>query len=1328
MAAEMNHPAGALHAAAEYTQRILPHSIGGVRVDGEGGTCMRQRLVTFVVATAILAISGVAYGQGGTTSTLSGTVVDTSGGLIPGADVNVKHNATGVTTTAVSNSSGAFSLPGLNIGTYTVTVTLQGFKTFVVNDVVLNAGSPASVRAVLEVGGITEQVVVSSASEIVQTQSSTISNTINTNQITKLPLTSRSAMDFVTFIPGVSTPGGNRDSIVNGLPQGSINITLDGVNIQDNTLRSTDGFFAIVSPRLDAIEEVTVSTAAQGADSAGQGAVQIRFVTRSGTNDFTGSGYHYYRNDALNANNWFNNRSGVPKPDLLQNQTGGRFGGPIVIPGLFNGRNKAFFFVNYEEFRQPSDTTEQRTILNADAQQGIFRYTAGGQTRTVNLFELAGLNGQGTAMDPVIGRLLSDIRASTAGGSIENIDVNLERFSFNQPVKSLNRYPTVRIDYNLTNSHRFTSSVNYQIFDTFPDTLNNREARFPGFPVSAGQGSKRIGFSNSLRSTLTQSLVNEARVGYSGAPVQFFEELNPTMWGGANGVANQAGFQLNFPNIGSALTGPSSNPTPSSRNATSLLIEDTVTWLKGNHSFSIGGSWTQFDLWAKNQTLVPALSFDTVVGDPARGMFNAANFPGAPNAVIQDARELYALLTGRVSFIDGDARLDENTGQYSYLGLATQRARMREAGFFIQDAWRLRPNFTINAGVRYELQFPFTPRNNSYSTATMADLCGISGVAGDGRSCNLFQPGVTPGKANPEFINFGEGVRAYNVDYDNIAPSVGFAWTTGAESGLLKAILGGPSDAVIRGGYSRAYNRNGMNDFSGQFNANPGIAIQNPDRDVNNGNLNDGAGFPVLLSQAGRLGPAAFPDTPQYPLSEVVTGDINLFDPDIQVPYADSWTVGLQRAVSRNMAVEVRYVGTRSRNNWQVLNYNEVNIVENGFLDEFRRAQANLRANQAAGLGNTFAFTGAPGTAPLPTFLAFFNGSTAVGDPLAYGGGNWTDATHLNFLAANNPHPYGFATTEDDGLLENATFRANAARAGLPANFFLANPALLGGADLTTNQGATNYHSLQTELRRRLAQGLQFNVSYVFGQATESVFTSFRRSQFFRRNTGDEGDITHAVKTNIVYDLPFGQGRRFAGNAGPVLDRIVGGWTVGVNARIQSGQLVDFGNVRLVGMTADDVRNFFRVRIDDAGQKVWMLPQDVIDETIKAFSVSATSATGYSDRGVPTGRYFAPANGPDCIEVARLEDDDPIEFGDCGVRSLVVTGPLYQQYDISVSKRVRLVGRSNFEFRIEMLNAFNHHNFEPVGGLGNDIADFEVTDLTGTNLARTIQLVTRINW
>src|SRR2546427_8406105 len=476
---------------------------------------MKRAVCAIGVAGLVLALAGTSFGQGGTTATLSGIVVDTTGAMVPGADVVAKHNATGVTVSAVSNTDGVFSFPALNTGTYTVTVSLQGFRTYVANNVVLTSGAGANIRATLEVGGLEEQVLVSSSSEIVQTQSSTISTTINANQISKLPLTSRSAMDFVPFMPGVSTANGNRQSIINGLPRGTINITLDGVNIQHNTLRSTDGFFAIVSPRLDAIEEVTVQTAAQGADSGGQGAVQVKFVTRSGTNNYTGSGYYSYRNDKLHRTTWFNDRNGNPKPALLQKQGGVRLGGPIL-------RDKAFFFFNWEETRSPSDTSRQRILLNPQAQQGIFTYASGGVTRSVNVLQLAAGNGQTSTLDPTIAQVLADIRGSTTkSGGLTTIDANLDRLTFNNHVESNNHLPTARVDVNLTEKHRFSSALNYQKPYTFPDTLNNRDPAFPGFPVAGGQESKRIAFSNWVRSNFMTNLVNEARVGYSGAPVFF---------------------------------------------------------------------------------------------------------------------------------------------------------------------------------------------------------------------------------------------------------------------------------------------------------------------------------------------------------------------------------------------------------------------------------------------------------------------------------------------------------------------------------------------------------------------------------------------------------------------------------------------------------------------------------------------------------------------------------------------------------------------------------------------------------------------------------------
>ena len=1279
---------------------------------------MRYVLRVLAVSLLTLAIAPLAHAQGSTTSTISGTVLDSSGGVLPGATVTAKHLGSNVVTTAVSNKDGAFTLPSLPIGTYEVSVALEGFKTYVVQDVVLTAVQGAGVKAVLEVGGLTETVTVASSSEIIQTQSTTISSTINTNQITKLPLTSRSAMDFVNFLPGVSTPGGNRQATINGLPQGVINITLDGVNIQDNTLRTTDGFFSIVSPRLDAIEEVSVTTAGQGAE-AGQGAVQIKFVTRSGGNSYSGSGYWYYRNDKLNANTWFNNRAGTPKAKLLQNQVGARFGGPLQVPGLLD-KGKAFFFFNYEELRQPSDVTRTRNLLTTAAQAGTYAY--GG--KTVNVLALGAASAATAAnssLDPTIGTLLADIRsAATGGGQIENLDANIDQLRYNVSVQSMRRFPTARVDYNIAASHRFTSAINYNWFTDTPDTLNGFDPQWPGFPAFGGQTSVRLSWSNSVRSTFGRSLVNEARVGYSGAPVKFFDEMNVGMYTGQ--LANQKGFQIGFPNIGSQLTAAGANPSPQSRNATDLAIEDTLTWLKGNHNITSGVSWTNFNVWLKNSSLVPRIGFGLLTADPAQQVITAAALQAATgvlpsSAQLGQAQSLYAFLTGRVNSITADARINEATGQYEYVGVGLQRSQMQETGFFVQDSWRWKPNLTINAGLRYSLQFPFTAQNNSYTTPKVEDVCGVSGVDSTGNGCNLFQPGVMPGQTGTaQYFQLEKGKHAYNTDLNNFAPNVGFAWTPHTRGGILGALMS--DEFVVRGGWARAFSRNGMNDFTGQYNSNPGVVIA-VSRSQNIGNIiPPGQSAPVLFREDARLGPADFTATPQYPLTDLVTQDVRMFAPDIQIPYADSWSFGVQRKVSRNMALEVRYVGTLSRELWQARNFNETNIVENGFLNEFKLAQANLMANIAAGRGSTFAYTGAAGTAPLPTLVAFINGRSAAGDPASYTGTVWTTAAQLNRLAIQNPNPYGLA----NDLLGNATFRANGALVGIVPNFFVANPDKQGGAILTRNEGFSDYHSAQVELRRSLAQGLQFNTSYVFGRAMQSNFLSLRVDPVSRRDTGSPGDITHQFKLNVVYDLPFGRGRRFASDANPVVERIIGGWQIGVNSRIQSGVLANLGNVRLVGWTEQDVQKAFKLRFVNDAKQIFMWPEDVITNTILAFSVSPTSATGYSG-AAPTGRYFAPANLPDCIEIVQGS-------GECGgVGALVVTGPTLQQTDLRIGKRTQVLGHVNLEISAETLNVFNTVNYNPNGQASSTtLNNYLVTGLNGTNTARIIQLVGRINW
>jgi hypothetical protein len=899
------------------------------------------------------------------------------------------------------------------------------------------------------------------------------------------------------------------------------------------------------------------------------------------------------------------------------------------------------------------------------------------------------------------------------------------------------------MDYNISSAHRVTGTWYRQRFtDKSFDTTNNREADWPGFPLFGTQGSWREAYTSGLRSSLGQSLVNDARVAYSGAPVQFGPYHSREMYTGS--LANQGGFSLG---ISAAAGIDNAGPafTPSARTATTWTISDTVTWLKGAHSISLGGEFGQYDVWLDTygSRAVPSISFGTATGDPALAMFNSTNFPGSANADRNAAAALYAVLTGRVTEIGGSARLTPD-GQYVYLGDSRAEGRLRQSDLFIQDNWRMRPNLSVNLGLRYAMQMPFYARNSSYSTASVEDVWGISGFkAGCDMSnpsretCNLFQPGTQTGVSPPTYENLGAGVRAFNTDWNNIAPSLGVNWTPTPEGGWRRMLLGESGESSISAGFSRAYDRRGMNDFTGVFGGNPGLTL-NANRNVGNGNLT----IPLLLRD-GNLGaaptcpplPAPKPTgcllaAPEYPLTnQTATGSVNTFDPNLQVPYSDSWTVGFQRALSKTTAIEIRYVGTRSRKQWQTFNYNEANILENGFLDEFRLAQANLQAHiaEGCGVGNnpacSFAYRGpGTGTSPLPIYLAFFSGipRDQAGDHTRYTSGSWTSSNFINPLSRFDSNPFTPAgTNANSGLAGNPTRQANSIRAGLPANFFRVNPDMLGGANATGNRGSSAYNAIQLQFRRRLSGGLQFDANYSYGRGTLSEHFSFRVPRVQLRAVGGEGDVTHALKGTGFYELPFGQGRRFGTGAGPMLDRIIGGWQISGTARIQSGRLFDLGNVRAVGLSEDEVRDLFKLRFE-SDTVIYAWPESIIEETIKAFSTSATSPTGYGALGAPSGKYFAPANGPDCIETINND------YGDCGVRSLIVTGPLVANVDLSVRKRVKLAGRVQYEFSLDIFNLFNRVTFLPTLGVGEtDLEDWQA-DLPSSS--RRMQIGTRITW
>ena len=1304
---------------------------------------LRLALAILLVATG----SWVGFAQGGgSLSSLAGTVVDQSGSVIPGADVMVKNNATGAEATTITTERGLFTIPSLGPGTYTATISMASFKQSVIQNVVLVAGTPTTIRVTLEVGGVNETVVVQAGTEIVQSSTATVATTLAISQIANLPIATRNVMDFLVMLPGVNTTGGARNSSFSNMPGQAVNITVDGVNTKDNIF--ADSFFSYISPRQDAMQEVTVSTATPGSESSGTGAVQVRFITRSGSNDYNGSLYWYHRNPSLNSNYWFNNRDltpvyqddpgrgqpctaqqmatefdkcKAPRTRVLFNQPGFRVGGPIRIPGLFDGRDKALFFLNYEEFRLPAQMRRSRTIFNPLVDGGTYVYLdKSNVVQTVDLLSLAATSGHTSTMDPTVQKLLGDIRNASQCSycTVQSYPIVsnplYETLIYNAGGGQVRKFPTARFDFNLSTKHRLEGSWNYSWYDSKPDMLNGVDPAFPGFPNTGSQTSNRFSTSIALRSTLTPRLVNEGRVGFNGGTVLFSLGVEKANFTGD--VANMDGFGLDLPGISNQYVSSS----PSRRNSPVTMFEDTLSWTKGSHSFSFGGTWTNYSSWMWNQTVIPAIGFGLPSAyDPAYIMFDSdngpKNFPGATTSQISTAAGIYAALTGRVTSIGGTAYINEVTGQYEYYGPRIRRARQREFGFFAQDSWRARPGLTLNYGARWEIQRPWTPRNNGYSWTTPAEVWGPSGVG------NLMKPGATGGVESVVY-EYNPGDPAYRQDWGSISPSFGFAWTPGAQEGLLGRLLGGSGQTVLRGGFGIAFHRNSMGTYNDIFSGNVGGSI-GANRTEALGNLIlPGESYPLLFREKNLLGPPEFANEPEYPMVVGFQNSIRAIDPNIKVPYTMSWTFGIQREITRDTAIEVRYVGNKSLQMWTNLNYNstEYNMLENGWLDEFYLAQKNVYANLAAKRGKNFRYFG-PGTDtyPLPIIMAYLSGGLDPNDAGNYtssklGSANYgffTNSSYNNYLSSYSPAPSSMASA----LRSDINRRNNAINAGLPSNFFRLNETV-NGAYIYQNGGWSKFDSMQVEVRRRMSRGLMVSANYVWGKGFDGTLLSFRRP----RDRNLDGYLPHAFKATWMYELPFGQGKALANSFGRTLDRIIGGWEFHGSTRIQCCNLLDFEQTILHGMTEQELRDSVGIWFDDANKKIYYYPKDIIDESYKAASYDVLGFT----RGEPTGRYLAPAGSGGCYEVVE---------GDCVNRHLYFRGPHFARFDLSLVKRIRFTEKANFELRGEFLNAFNHVNFygtDSWGGLSSGQIGSAYTDSNQQQDpgGRLIQIVMRINF
>ena len=627
---------------------------------------------------------------------------------------------------------------------------------------------------------------------------------------------------------------------------------------------------------------------------------------------------------------------------------------------MYDGRGKAFFFFNFEQLRFPLSNTRTRGILSPLAQQGIFQYAVGGARQQVNLLELA------ASERPDVDARSDDCRAAredprgagTTGVMNDRTDPNTQDYLWQPESLRIDNSPGGGSTSTSRRAHRLSVSYNYQGQRLTPNLFGSDEPNFPGLANSGRALQRRQPRLGDAAIDVRHELVNELRVGISNAPVWFADSVDLDQF------ADQAGFNIGFPNVGTALTNATTNAAPSSRNGKSWNLDNTVNWLAATtrcSSASRSRAIERLDEGARRSCRSSTLGVDTT-NDPANAMFTTDELPGRRHADLTNARALYALLTGRVTSIGSNVRLDGATGQYVYLGAGRTSEHQDEIGLFVQDSWRLRPNLTLNAGLRWQIAVPVPGRRQRVFDEHAGGPVRRLGSRRRARRPRL-QP-VQPRRVQrrrPRARSTScttAGSPGYETEYDNFAPERRRRLAAErAERLAARRSSAIPSRRRCARATASSYNSDGLGFYTGVYNANPGNTItttrtatsaQFPLVPAGRDLAGAAARAGTARAVAGYSGRAGLPDGDQLQQRrEHLPSEL----PDAVRPVVSRSACSGRSA--RLMAVEVRYVGTRLVDGTTTENWNESRTVHgtNGFLDEFKLAQENLQVAIAQGCG-----------------------------------------------------------------------------------------------------------------------------------------------------------------------------------------------------------------------------------------------------------------------------------------------------------------------------------------------------------------------------------------
>ena len=1251
---------------------------------------MHRKLLPAVLSIGMLA--GISAWAQSTDASLSGTVTDPSGAPIANATVIAEHISTGVATTTKTNESGVYLFPALPPGIYRLTGEREGFRRFVYDKVELTISARVSLNMALELGATSESVEVKAQSDTeLGYANSSVGSILTGRKLLELPLAGRSVFDLISTQAGTS--GSNGGQNFNGARSGSLNVTIDGVNAQDNLLNNLFNAFVAASVSVDRVAEFRLVTSPADAE-LGRGSGQIQMITRSGTNGFHGSLFEEHRNTALTANSWFNNARGndpktglpiSPRNFLIRNQYGGRIGGPIR-------KNQTFFNFNYEGQRQRSKDAVTSTVYTAAAREGIFRFFPGAR------------NANSDAAIPTVDLQGNPVRPPTATGDLQSVPLfgrdpsrpgpdptgiiakqleliplpnnfrvgdglNTAGFTWKRRVTYDFGEWDLRLDHMFTAQHRLSFSYSHQGYESLnvcgPQALPKSE------PCSAPTDTSV--FSLGVTSVLRSNLLNEVRAGVLRPRVSI---IAPYQVGGTD-VLPRSGNQpylLSFSLVTSPFY-PSVSADPSSRISPVYQIGDNLTWLKGRHAFKGGGevryvSSAGFDQFGvlPRATLGP--------GSVAVQNINNITGIGVNNGT---AQQLLAELAGS---LNGAGQTLNSPGGKNPVFLPGQSRyrnwRQHEFDWFFKDDFKVTPNLTLNLGVRYEW-YAVPYEGQGRALALVGGESGIFGISGTSFA-SLFHPSAANGKLTQiQPIGSGTvnpGIKLYQNDNNNFAPAVGLSWN-------LPWL--GKNKTVLRVGYGMGYERNPIYLTHTVSALEPGYSTT-----------------PLFTSASlitiGSLPLPIPPDGP--PLATVPLTDrsqtVYAFDDHLRTPYYQNWNISIQRALTNNTLLELRYVGNKGSKLIRDINLNEANIFENGILDAFRLTQAG---GNSPLLDRIFLGLNIPG-------LGVVDGTKITG----------SDVVRINpstqgFLSNNNVG--GFAnylsgtnqfTNQRGGLLR---------RVGLPENLVFVNPQFANPM-LVGNFSNSSYQALQVELVKRYSAGWTLQGNYTWSKnlgdyegedtALGSNYRTLRNMKLDKRLLSYSR--AHVIRSNVIWELPFGPGKMFAKDAHGLLGRVVGGWQIGAINVMSTGQPIDFGAVNALN-TFSGATPVVVGPLSSLNGSVQRTGNGVIyftglKQVPDPFISNITTVQGIQGRSAMLA--VTDASGR-----LLLVNPAPGQFGTLGPRT--IEGPGFFRLDLNVIKRIRINERFELHLRADAINATNTPQFS---NPNTDINSSNFGRITGT--------------